>query len=126
MMQGRELLAVARSLRRPGAGEPFARSSINRSYYAAFTEASDYVTAKGFVQCPGRGSHERVWSYLDTGVRDSDPARRMERRALASQGLKLKDGRHKADYRRHQAIGRREPQLAEKEARNLITRLDRL
>src|SRR4051794_33216826 len=125
-MQGRALLPVAQSLARAGAGEPYARSSVNRSYYAAFGEASDYVQGRGFVPKAGSGSHVAVWNYLDSGVPDADARRRKERRALASQGFLLKDRREKADYRRHQAIGHDEPRVAEKEARNLITRLDRL
>jgi hypothetical protein len=126
MMKGRALLPVAQSLARAGAGEPYARSSVNRSYYAAFGEASDYVQGRGFVTGSGPGSHKQVWNYLDNGIPDGNAARQKERRALASQGLLLKDRREKADYRRHQAIGRDEPRLAEKEARNLIDRLDRL
>jgi hypothetical protein len=106
--------------------EPFARSSVNRSYYAAFGEATDYVQARGLAPQDGKASHMRVWNYLDSGIRDSDANRRKERRALASPGLVLKERREKADYRRQQGTGRNEPRLAAKESRNLINRLDKL
>jgi uncharacterized protein (UPF0332 family) len=106
--------------------EPAARSSVNRSYYAAFGEASDYVVARGFVRRRGGGTHDQVWKYVESGVVDGDARRMAERRAIAAQGRLLKIKRHKADYQRGSKLAKTEPTDALNDARRIIQALDSL
>lgn len=127
MIRGRELLRVARPLLAPGAGEAWARSAVNRCYYAAYTEAVRYISARGYVWQPGSGgSHVQVWRYLRNSVPDGNADRRAERRALAALGSHIKTRRVRADYRTTGALARHEARDAHREAKNLIERLDRL
>lgn len=107
-------------------GEPAARSSVNRSYYAAFGEASDYVAARGFSRKRGAGSHNQVWNYVDTGIVDGNAHRAAQRRAIAAQGQLLKVRRHKADYQRGSKLGASEAPDALREARRIIDSLEAL
>jgi uncharacterized protein (UPF0332 family) len=126
-MKGRELIPVAKRLASSASGsEPLGRSAVNRAYYAAFGEAEDYAGSRGFARKPGAGSHDRVWRHLESGIRDRDRGRRAARRAVAAQGLLLKDRRQKADYRRGSRISRTEPHDALREAERIIKALDGL
>jgi hypothetical protein len=126
-MKGRDLVPIATALAkgRPP-NEPAARSSVNRSYYAAFGEASDYVTGRGFVRHYGGGSHDQVWKYLELGITDGDPRRSAARQAIAAQGRLLKNRRQKADYQRSARLGNTEAADALREARRIIAALDAL
>ena len=126
-MKGRELIPIATSLAkgRP-VPDPAARSSVNRSYYAAFGEASDYVLARGFVRRRGGGSHDQVWNYLESGIGDGDARRSAARRAIAGQGRLLKDRRRKADYERASRLALDESTDALSEATRIIGALDAL
>jgi uncharacterized protein (UPF0332 family) len=126
-MKGRELLPVAKKL---GAGqapkEPAARSAVNRAYYAAYTEVTEYVTHRGLPNSPSAYSHNRTWNYLKNGIADIDARRRAERRALADQGFLLKARRQKADYEPNAKLARDESKSAIAEAQTIIKRLDAL
>lgn len=127
MIRGRELFRVARPLLAPGAGEAWARSAVNRCYYAAYTETVRYITARGYAWMPGSGgSHIQVWRYLRRGIADGDATRRAERRALAALGSQVKARRVRADYRTTGALGKSEARDAFREAKDLVGRLDRL
>jgi hypothetical protein len=115
---------------RLGAGrspqEPAARSAVNRAYYAAFTEVTEYVTQRGLASSPSAYSHDRTWNHLKNGIPDNDARRRAERRAIADQGFLLKDRRQKADYRPHSKLARDESKRAIADAEGIIRRLDAL
>jgi len=126
-MKGRDLLAVARRL---GSGqnptEPNRRTSINRSYYAAFGELSGHIQVRGYVRKPSGSPHDASWKFLKTGIVDGDVQRAAVRRAIADTGFQLKARRLKADYHLSAGISRTEPQDALGEAEAIIKALDSL
>jgi hypothetical protein len=124
-MRGRELIRVAEELARGNASEPRARSAINRAYYAAYTELSQFVAGHGYRHAPDRASHRRTWDYIRS-MPEQDRRRRAEKRAIASQGLLLKDQRTKADYQPSSRIGRYAATEAVRSAKGIIGALDRL
>jgi hypothetical protein len=124
-VRGRELIRVAEELARGNANEPRARSAINRAYYAAYTELSHFVAIRGYTHSPQRGSHRRTWEYIQD-MPEQDRHRRAEKRAIASQGLLLKDHRTKADYQPSSRIGRYDATEAVRSAKGIVRALDRL
>lgn len=127
-MRGRELLGVARLLERAAGhppNEPAGRSAVNRAYYAAFGEASDYAHRIGYSHAGGPGSHNRVWKWIGA-YSDGNATRDAGRRAAASQGMFLKARRQKADYRLAARLGRGEATAALKESERIIRTLDSL
>jgi hypothetical protein len=126
-VKGRELIPIAKKL---GGGqspkEPAARSAINRAYYAAYTEVTEYVIQRGLPSSPSAYSHDRTWNHLKSGIADNDAQRRAERRAIADQGFLLKARRQKADYRPKSKLARDESKRAVVEAQGIIKRLDAL
>jgi hypothetical protein len=127
-VKGRALIPIARLLAQAAGrtpNEPAARSSVNRAYYAAFGEASDYATRVGYSSSAGAGSHSKVWNYIGAHS-DGDAVRDATRRAVASQGLFLKARRHKADYQRTSRMGRTDHDDALKESARIIQTLDSL
>lgn len=127
-MRGRELLGVAHLLAKAAGrtpNEPAGRSAINRAYYAAFGEASDYALRVGYSHSSGAGSHAKVWNHIGAHT-DGDATRDATRRAVASQGLFLKERRQKADYRRAARIGRTDHDDALKESKRIIQAIDSL
>lgn len=85
-----DFLAVAEWLSAGRPTEVDRRSTISRSYYAAYHAAAAFVRARGILT---RGhSHQRVWGAL-TG--DADPVRA----DLGIRGGRLRLLRLEADYR---------------------------
>jgi hypothetical protein len=126
-MRGRELLRIAAKLAGGSSpSEPAERSAVNRAYYAAFLEALDYIHPRGFLRSPGRGSHNRVWNFLRSGIGDPDRRRRELRRTIADTGIDLKRRRQEADYRPHAKMPRGGGKEAVAEANRIIKELDAL
>jgi hypothetical protein len=126
---GRELLDVARTLVAvTGAGEKEHRSAVNRAYYAAFSEASEYVKSRGYrYQRGSRGSHQQVWDYLKSGVPHGGDYRLQSRRRLvASQGEDLLGRRVIADYELSGGLGQLDPDFSIRTAGQMINSLDRI
>jgi hypothetical protein len=126
-MKGRELMALARALAkgRPPS-EPAGRTAVNRAYYAAYGEVSDYVGQRGYPGPQNSSPHRATWHYLRDGIADPDLRRRAERRAIADLGIRLRDRRQKADYRLNARLARGEPAVSVDEADRIIATLDRL
>jgi hypothetical protein len=126
-MKGRELLPLAHALAkgRPSS-EPTGRTAVNRAYYAAYGEVSDYVDQRGYPGAQNSSPHRATWQYLRDGIEDADFRRRAERRAIADLGIRLRDRRQKADYRLNARLARGEPAISVGEAERIISVLDRL
>jgi hypothetical protein len=127
-VKGRELIGITRLLAKAAGrspNEPAGRSAVNRAYYAAFGEASDYAVRVGYAYSGGAGSHSKVWNYIGAHS-DGNAARDAARKAVASQGLFLKARRHKADYQRASRMGRTDHDDALKESVRIIQALDAL
>jgi hypothetical protein len=124
MIRGRVLLRVAATLDKT-AGEASKRSVINRAYYAAFGEASEYAGRRGYTRAGGGPPHRRVWEFV-AQIEDGDRRRRARRLAVSSHGQILQELREKADYRLGTTIGRDEPAEARRYAKRIIEELDQL
>lgn len=124
-MRGRDLLPIAGALSKRGAAQPWARSSVNRSYYAAFSEAADYAAGRGYQRSGGAASHQKAWRFVGDIV-DGDLRRRAERIAIRDAGLALKLRRERADYRLNASLPRDEAQNAYREAAGIINAIDRM
>jgi hypothetical protein len=121
-MKGRDFIAVAETLAGTEARE---RTSVGRSYYAAFSEAGEYVTRNGYTR-DGTASHDRMWNYLRDHVPDGDARRQAIRRAIADEGFRLKTRRQKADYALKSKLAVSEPAEALRGAKRIIKELDGL
>jgi uncharacterized protein (UPF0332 family) len=126
-MNGRELIPVAeRLVKGHSPTQPNARSAVNRAYYAAFGEASEYLRVRHYSPNPKRSQHDAAWNHLQNGIVDGDAQRRAQRRAVADVGFRLKARRHKADYQLASRLADREASVAIKEAKRIINELQAL
>ena len=127
-IRGREFLDVARQLARGSRppSERVARTAVNRAYYAAFSEAADYVVNRGYVRKRGGASHQQLWEYLKSGIRDTDAARQGRRSAVAAHGLELLRRRTLADYNLVGRLPHDDPKYSMDLADRVVTELDRL
>lgn len=124
-LKGRELIPIAKSLARGSASGPLARSAVNRAYYAAYTELTQYVKRHGYSYAPNRRSHERAWNFL-LGIRDGSTRRDAERRVIRDQGIYLKEQRRNADYRPESKMAAAAASDAVRSAQGIVSALDRL
>jgi hypothetical protein len=113
--------------RRFSGAEARYRSSINRSYYAAYGEAREFCLRHGWTFVAGRGgSHDQVWNFLRHGQKARTPGLRAAWKSIGDSGLYLKSQRVIADYHRSHQIGESLAQQIAVQAEQLIARLDKL
>lgn len=122
-----QLEYVSRHLVSSNSSEAFARSAVNRAYYAAFGEAKEFAIRHGYVKKgTGGGSHQQVWSFLAKGTTGLSTHELAAWKAIAAQGVKLKAQRVNADYFGYLQITLAEASLAITEAQGIIRRLSGL
>jgi hypothetical protein len=94
----KQLERVALDLLKEPTTEARLRSSINRSYYAAYGEAKEFAVRHGYSWNGKAGSHIQVWNFLRKGKGSSPAWERAAWKAIGDSGLQLKAERTVADY----------------------------
>lgn len=94
----RLLQQVALALLQSSPTEARLRSSINRSYYAAYGEARCFASRHGYTWNGKGGSHIQVWNYLKVGKGAASLWEKAVWKAIGEAGIALKATRTAADY----------------------------
>ena len=120
----RDLHLIGREQLLPTPAEGNLRTSINRSYYAAYGEAKVFVVAHGYAfQRGAGGSHDQVWQFLRRGVGATAAWQVPVWRALGDAGIALRDMRTNADYFLDRIPAEAHANLALIQSQTIITRL---
>jgi hypothetical protein len=94
----RLLRQVALTLLESPLTEARLRSSINRSYYAAYGEAKAFASRHGYTWNGKGGSHVQVWNFLRAGKGAASLWETAAWKAIGDAGIALKATRTAADY----------------------------
>lgn len=84
--------------------EAMLRSSINRSYYAAYGEAKAFAIRHGFTWDKKGQSHVKVWNYIKQGKGATANWEKLAWKAIGDAGADLKLERTAADYHATPAV----------------------
>ncbi len=119
MFDWSDFLRIANELAASTTDEAAQRTAIGRAYYAAYGRAAEHLLARGLLA--GQAiTHRNVWSAF----RDSPDPNHWD---IWRYGIRLKEQREKADYRRTFAGSLTQAtQVSIQRATAVLTLLDRL